>query len=266
VYEVTVIGALALAIAVTFPTPVPPDVSHLARGYHVTPHGCVVVNVQRTPLPPQPPSDPRVRGWFPGHPDAYDAYVANYAYQLGKYSQAITAYQRALSETKSPQYAADASFRLPLSLALYRAHQIGQAKLIWRTLLAHQQPAGVDPAIAAFLNGQFHDAFVKLAMLPPPFNSVTFGDDGSAYNLQRGLNAAARGNMPGAKKFLGYSVECDSGFQVPHLALGLIAATARDYTTARHEWLAVLEGWDPSTMPGVTNAQYDAIRLLLQYD
>lgn len=103
-------------------------------------------------------------------------------------------------------------------------------------------------------------------MSPPPFNTVTFGDDGSAYNLQRGLNEAAKGNIPGAKTFLGYALECDSMFQVPHLALGVIAAMEHDYVTARHEWLAVLEGWDPSTMPGITPAQYDAIQLLLRYD
>ncbi|HET9392427.1 MAG TPA: hypothetical protein VFO29_02720 [Candidatus Rubrimentiphilum sp.] len=106
---------------------------------------------------------------------------------------------------------------------------------------------------------------MRFAVSPPRFNAATFGDDGSAYNMQRGLNAAAQGDIAAAKTFLGYSVECDSGFQVPHLALGVIAAMEQRFTTARHEWLAVLEGWDPSTGADITTAQYDAIRLLLKY-
>lgn len=240
------LALIFLAAVTTLPKPIPPPTWHLARGYHLNPHGCIVsANQPVVPPPAQATASP---------------------------ATAIASYTRALVQTKESQSSADAQYRLPLSIALYRAGRIHEAKTQWRTLIAHgtsprNPPSKADSATLLALQGRFQDALMQYALSPPPFNQVSFGDSGAAYNLQRGLNAAANNNIGAARRFLGYALECAAGnFQVPHLALAAIAAQNRDFLTARHEWLATLEAWDPSTMPGVTPAQYDAIWLLLHYD
>ena len=233
---------LVLGAALTLPKPVPPSAVHLAPGYHLNAHGCIVATNQHA--------------------------VPSLAQATASPASAIASYTHALAQTKEPQFSADAQYRLPLSIALYRAGRIHEAKTQWRTLIAHGSPSSkADAATSLALQGRFQDALVQYAISPPPFNQISFGDSGAAYNLQRGLNAAANGKTAAARRFLGYALECAGGnFQVPHLALAAMAAANRDYLTARHEWLATLQAWDPSSMPGVTPAQYDAIWLLLRYD
>jgi hypothetical protein len=258
---------VALVAAINLPKPIPPNASRVAPGYRLTAHGCVIANSHSTLPPLLPPSDPRIIKQFTSRPDAYDAYHAKYEASLGHYDQAIIGYRRALQETKLSQYVADPGFRLPLSIVLYRARRVHEAKAEWRTLLEHEgktRHGNIDPGTTSVLKGNFHNAFLEFALSPPPFNEVLFGDDGAAYNLQRGLNAAAQNKIAAAKTFLAYALECDD-FQIPHLMLGIVAALQGRFTEARHQWLADLEDWDPSTMPGLTMAQDDAMHLLLRY-
>lgn len=245
---VTRIAALLLAASLNLPQPVPPRTEGLAAGYHMTPHGCITND---------------------GFASALQRHPAPYADESNE--ARIVRLRRTIAAaagTNQSVLGIDRGYRLPLSIALYRAHHVAEARAAWRDLLSRATPGGAPHAgTRAALAGRFHDALVAYAMSPPRFNRITFGDSGAAYNLQRGLNAAAEGDPAGADRFLNYALECTSFFQVPHLALGVIAAMHRDYTTARHEWLADLEGWDPAPpdSASIEQPQFDAMRLLLRY-
>ena len=183
---------------------------------------------------------------------------------------AATFYRRKLRESQGQnlsQGGVDLGYRMPLSITLYRLHRVAEARAEWHLLLSRRfsQPA-VDAGTRSALAGRFRDALVAYAMSPPGY-SPQARDAGAMYNVQRGLNAAAIGDLTGASTFLNYAIECDPLFEVPHLALGIIAAMRHDLTTARHEWIADLEGTDamPPDTAGPTPAQYDAIRLLLRF-
>lgn len=247
---VTRIAALLIAASLNLPQPVPPRIEGLAAGYHLTPHGCITndnggfaSSLARRPAPYADESN--------------EARIVRLRRTIA-----------ATAGTNEPVYSIDRGYRLPLSIALYRAHRVAEARAAWRDLLSRVTPGGAaDAGTRAALAGRFHDALVAYAMSPPGFNHITFGESGAAYNLQRGLNAAAENDLTSADTFLNYALECTSFFQVPHLALGVMAAMRRDYTTARHEWLADLEGWDPAPpdTASITGAQFDALRLLLRY-
>ena len=247
---VTRIVALLLAASLDLPQPVPPRTEGLAPGYHLTPHGCITNETAQ------------FAAALRAHPDAY-ANETN-----GARIVRLRRTMQSAAQTNQPAWSIDRAYRRPLSIALYRAHRVADARQQWRLLLSGKNAtASADAGTRAALSGRFHDALVAYAMEPPGFNQITFGDSGAAYNLQRGLNAAARNDLTAADTFLNYSVECSTFFPVPHLALGVIAAMRRDFTTARHEWLADLEGWDPAPpdTASITGAQYDAVRLLLRY-
>jgi hypothetical protein len=243
---------IVLATALNLPQPVPPVTDGLAPGYHLTPHGCITAEQD---------------GAFA----AANALQQRRSAVAARYEADPESFLRALRNAQHENrstWDTDLTIRLPFSIVLYRRHRIDEAMAQWRVLLSHQGRSGeVDAGTRAALGGRFHDSLVAYALSPPPFNHVTFGDSGAAYNLQRGLNAAARSDLADAHTFLGYALECSDIFQVPHLALGVIAAMDHDFTTARHEWLADLEGWDPSPpdTASVTVPQYDALRLLLRF-
>ncbi len=242
------IAALLLAATLNLPEPVPPRTQGLVAGYHLNAHGCIT-NVDAGSF--------MRRGGSP--------------YDSESNAARITRLRRGIhleNETNQSRLGIDLAYRMPLSVALYRTHRVVEARRAWRFLLARDTYATSPHAgTQAALEGKFHDALVAYAMSPPRFNMVTFGDSGAAYNLQRGLNAAARNDLAGAETYLNYSIECSPFFHVPHLALGVIAAMRHDFTTARHEWLADLEGWDPSSpdSAAIATPQYDAMRLLLRY-
>lgn len=247
---VTRVAALMLAASLNLPQPVPPRTDGLAPGYHLTPHGCITNQSE-------------------SFASALRQRPAPYADETNAARIArLRAKLREVAGTNQSTWGIDRAYRLPLSIALYRAHHVAEARSVWRDLLSRAAPGGAaHPGTRAALTGRFHDALVAYAMEPPAFNAITFGDSGAAYNLQRGLNAAAENDLPSADTFLNYALECSIFFQVPHLALGVIAAMHHDYTTARHEWLADLEGWDPAPpdTASITQPQFDAIRLLLRY-
>ncbi len=248
------LAALTLTASLQLPQPVPPQTEGLAAGYKLTPHGCIA-NV-RTPTAFEY-ANMRLR--------------ARASQGISSDADAILFYRRKIRETAHRNESVggvDLGYRIPLSIALYRTHRVPEARAEWRLLLARQisEPA-VDAGTRDALAGRFHEALIAYAMSPPGFNPITFRDSGAAYNLQRGLNAAARADVASAETFLNYALECSPFFQVPHLALGVMGAMRRDFTTARHEWIADLEGWDPAPpdTAGPTPAQYDGIRLLLRY-
>jgi hypothetical protein len=239
---------IALAAALNLPQPVPPVTEGLANGYYLTPHGCIASVSDEGPF-------------------AAANFRRRRATQLGYDDPTVLESKlRAAQHENHTEHDVDLGIRLPLSIALYRKHRVPEAMAQWRILLRHER-TDADAGTRAALDGRFHDAFVAYALAPPGFNPITFRENGGAYNLQRGLNAAARDDLNGAVTFLGYAVECSYMFQVPHLALGVIAASHRDFTTARHEWLADLEGWDPAPpdTAGITGAQFDAVHLLLKF-
>jgi len=119
-------------------------------------------------------------------------------------------YLRALREAQQENrstWNTDLTTRLPFSIALYRAHRVREAMPQWRVLLSRERAGELDAGTRAALHGRFHDSLVAYALSPPPFNQVTFGDSGAAFNLQRGLNAAARSDLTDAGTFLGYTLE-----------------------------------------------------------
>jgi hypothetical protein len=243
---------IVLATALNLPQPIPPVTYGLAPGYHLTAHGCITAE----------------QGGAFAAANALQrrrsALAARYNADPESY---LLALRNAEHENRST-WNTDLTIRLPFSIVLYRAHRIDEAMAQWRVLLSHlDRGYEVDAGTRAALDGRFHDSLVAYALSPPPFNHTTFGESGAAYNLQRGLNAAARSDLAEARTFLGYALECSDIFQVPHLALGVIAAMDHDLTTARREWLADLEGWDPSPpdTASIVVPQYDALRLLLKF-
>jgi len=66
---------------------------------------------------------------------------------------------------------------------------------------------------------------------------------------------------------LNYALECDVNMPEPHLTLGILALMNRDMTTARHEFLANLEGGaaQPPDTASIWATQYDALWILLKY-
>jgi hypothetical protein len=247
------LAALAIAASLNLPQPVPPRTDGLAAGYALTPHGCIANGSTPTAFELE---NLRLR--------------ARAAQGIQSDDDAILFYRRKLRESEHANVSAggvDLGYRLPLSIALYRAHRIAEARAEWQVLLSRKlsQPA-MDAGTRNALAGRFADALIAYAMAPPGY-SPQARDAGAMYNLQRGLNAAAVENPAEATTFLNYAIECDPFFEVPHLALGVIAAMQHDLTTARHEWIAALEGGDaaPPDTAGPTQAQYDAIRLLLRF-
>jgi tetratricopeptide (TPR) repeat protein len=209
-----------------------------------------------------------VRCLHDGFPSSYDTCQAHNALVRGDYSDAIRLYERALTETRGENLSSwniDLTIRMPLSDALYRAHRIHEAKVLWRSLIAGKAQ---DDGTNAVLANNFHSALVAYATSPPGFNYIFFRESGAAYNLQRGMNAAALDDIANARRFLEYSLECSDMFSVPHLMLGVLDAKDGDYTSARREWLADIEGGepDPPDTASITSAQYDAMRLLLRFD
>ncbi|HEY6237239.1 MAG TPA: hypothetical protein VIW69_19205 [Candidatus Elarobacter sp.] len=244
---------MAVAASLNLPQPVPPVTAGLAEGYRLTPHGCIANARALTAFELE---NARLR--------------ARASQGITTDDDAVTFYRRKLRETEHENVSAgsvDLGYRMPLSIALYRTHRVAEARAEWRLLLTRQvlQPA-VDAGTRSALAGRFRDALIAYAMSPPGY-SPQARDAGAMYNLQRGLNVAAGGDLSGARTFLNYAVECDPFFEVPHLALGVIAAVRHDLTGARHEWIADIEGADaaPPDTAGPTQAQYDAIRLLLRF-
>lgn len=221
-----------------------------------------------------PPDDARTKAayGFAQFPSAYDSYSARYYAARKQFDSALKYYRAAIGkEAKENLTQGSRDFtRLAYSILLYRLHHVADAKMQWRILIAggKRWRKIPDDATNLALAGHFHEALVQYAMSPPGFNPTTFGESGAAFNLQRGLNAAAVNDIPGASTYLGYALECSFFFQVPHLALGVIFAMKGDFTSARHQWLADLEGSDPSPpdTAGISAAQYDALYLLLRYD
>ena len=254
----------------------------LAPGYHRTAHGCVTNGrgaSSRQMAPAQNLQSPQAQikkqciksKSFPSlYPScAGDAYLAH-----GQYATAAQYYQQALQLTSKENVTPGTInlSRLSYSIALYRAHNIPQTKAQWRTLL--NAPAGnpapaMLPGTADALAGRFSPALAAYAKsAPAPSNPIEFQDSGASGNFQRALNAAAAGNVKATRTYLNYSLECSPDFEAPHLLLGVIAAMNNDFTTARHEWLAVLQngGAQPGDTADVLPSQFDAIRLLLRYD
>lgn len=95
-----------------------------------------------------------------------------------------------------------------------------------------------------------------------------FLDSGALYNLQRGLNAAAQGKYEDARRYLGYASECSDNLDAPHLVLGVIDVMNGDVRAASLQWVTALEGRVPVPPPpmGITQAQGDALTLLLRYN
>ncbi len=279
------IAVLVLA-TLNLPPAVPPETKGLAAGYSMTSHGCITnsgygrpvdaaavrqAQLDATRLSPDDPETKKEYG-FAQYPSQYDSYSARYYAARRRYDRALTYYRAAIGkEAKDNLTQGSRDFtRLAYSILLYRLHHIADTKAQWRILVEGGKKwiKVPDAATRLALGGHFHEALVQYAMSPPGFNPVTFRDSGAAYNLQRGLNAAAVNDIPRAWTYLGYALECTPFFQVPHLALGVIFAMKGDFTSARHEWLADLEGGDPEPpdTAGITGAQYDALSLLLRYD
>jgi len=272
--------------ALTLPPAVPPETKGLAPGYFLIAHSCVTnsrnplrisaaaavqeAQLQSTQLSPDDPRAKRLYG-LATNPSGYYGYAARYYAARNNYDRAATFYARALKALLKENVAPGSVdlMRLSMSIALYRAHRIRETKPLWRLLVAPRSrfTASPDDATRAALDKRFHDALIRYARTPQGFNMV-FQDNGAAYNLQRGLNAAATNDIPDARKFLGYSLECSAFFPVPHLILGVIDAMDSDYTAARHEWIVDLEGGepDPPDTAGLMTAQYDALYLLLKFD
>jgi tetratricopeptide (TPR) repeat protein len=282
-YFMRIIAMLVLA-TLNLPPAIPPETKGLVAGYYMTPHGCItnrgyrpmvttttLLQLEAARLSPDDPQA-KIAYDYAQFPSAYDSYSARYYASRGQFDQALRHYRVAIEkEAKENVTQGSRDFtRLAYSILLYRLHHVAEAKAQWRTLIegGKKWTKIPDSATAAALVGHFHEALVQYAMSPPSFNPVTFGDSGAAYNLQRGLNAAAVNDIPRASTYLGYALECAPFFQVPHLALGAIAALKNDFTTSRHEWVATLEGWDVAspTSAGITVAQYDAMYLLLKFD
>lgn len=247
------IAALTIAASLNLPQPVPPATAGLAGGYHLTPHGCI--------------ADARTPSEFEIENLRLRARAAR---GITSDDDAIRFYREKIRESAHRNESAggvDLGLHMPLSITLYRQHRVAEARAEWRLLLSRAvlQPAE-DAATRHALAGRFQDALIAYAMSPPGY-SPQARDAGAMYNLQRGLNAAALGDRTGASTLLSYAIECDPIFEVPHLALGIIAAMRHDLTTARHEWIAVLEGGDagPPDTAGPTRAHYDAMRLLLRF-
>ncbi len=276
---------LVLSVGITLPQPISPTARGLPSGYAINSHGCVVATLgpsayarhlmREGKLPPKTPAPPTASRMtqlygFTAYPGVYDSQVAHYYDDLGDKQRAVTFYRRALAKIGNENVSAGSIdvIRLRLSILLFRLHKVAEAKAHWRILVSRRSKFEniPDEGTREALRQRFHEALKQYALSPPPYNQVSFGESGAEYNLQRGLNAAARGDLTKGGQLLEYSLECSPFFQVPRLALGVIEAVKNDFTTARHEWLATLEGYDPAPDSGVTIAQYDAIYLLLKFD
>jgi hypothetical protein len=266
------VAALYL-VAVALPTPVPPETAGLAPGYHLNPHGCIVSANEPRPisfsLNPRPVDNsvgepPEFSKKYPGVHDTYLAELANWN---GDFNRAVILWKKVMNESKNEaSWTMDAEYRLPLSISLYQAGRKREARAQWQ-LLARDGRYTSDDGTRLAIAGDFRASLRAFAVSPPGFNPITFRESGAAFNLQRGLNAAAIGQLRDARQYLGYALECMPFFQVPHLILGVIAMSSHDVVTARKEWLLALEGWDPAPpdIAGVTGAQLDALALLTRY-
>ena len=146
-----------------------------------------------------------------------------------------------------------------------------EAETEWQGLVyryaSQMTSEAADHATSLVLARRFTEALHAYAVNPPGFNQGIFGDSGAAYNLQRGMNAAARGDTVNATRYLTYALECSPNFSVAHLVLGVVYLQGGNVSAARREWIADLEGGeaDPPDTASVLGSQYDAMRLLLRY-
>lgn len=145
---------LVIAAALALPQPVPPETAHLALEYHLTPHGCIAGDLLR---------EMKAVGTLM---QRRETRLSNPA-----------ARERELADTEHRNVAVggvDAGIRLPLSIALYRAHRLQEAKAQWRTLLRRTPQYGrvdhatqlalreAQPPDTAGLNGAQFDGIALL--------------------------------------------------------------------------------------------------------
>jgi tetratricopeptide (TPR) repeat protein len=268
-YVFSLLLVLVAISATPLPSPSPPEAPPSNSGYYLNAHQCVVnLKYPYTRVG-------HIRCMVvPGHPSVTVLCEAGNAYRAGDYAAAAALYRRALKAARPEHYTQwdiDLNINLPLSMSLYRAGHLREAEVEWRALLARHAsqiaPQGSDSGTSLVLMGRLPEAFWAYAINPPGFNQGIFGDSGAAYNLQRGLNAAARGDAAAARRYLTYALECSPDFSVAHLILGVVYLQDGNVSAARREWIADLDGGeaDPPDTASILGAQYDAMRLLLRY-
>lgn len=237
---------LAIVAVLALPTVPAPDLRAAGPGGLRTAHGCVI----------------SLRNAFPGAQAALDDAPGKNAKTDAQW------YERELHSLKAPSQRIDYLVRQPLSIAYYRLHRVHEAAALWRLILSNPYyGAQIHAGTLAVMRGEFGSAFVRYARSPFGFDPVYY-DTGAAYNLQRGLNAAATANYRAAETFLRYSAECSASFQEAPFMIGILDAMQHRFTSARHEWLKTLQNREPEPpdTAGITPVQLDAIRLLLHYD
>lgn len=189
--------------------------------------------------------------------------------------KAIAEYRAAAAlprpEGSQPSYH-DLVTRLPLSVALYRAHRIAEARAQWRTMLAdriadakrYQMQLPPQPPAADLLAQRRLDLLAERA---EPDWWPGFFDTGAGQHMVRGSDAAQRGRVAAAAFEWRCAVRASPEFQPAHLMLGYVAALRGDTAAAKNEWIAALEGvqYGPGDMFAITKWQYDAMAALLRY-
>lgn len=267
--------------------PMPPD-------FHRDRFGCYVPNVP-APVVTAPPISaaqalaPRVRptaivsssgGFvrksFSGQDElSYRLLRANYFREQHDPDKEIAEYRLAAATPRAdgeqPSYH-DLVTRVPLSVTLYRAARLAEARDEWRRVLAdriadaknyHTALPRQPPAIELIARGRLDLVAGRevVGWWPGYF------DSGAGQHMVRGLEAAKQRRYTAAAAEWRIAAQCSARFELPHLMLGYVSALNGDLEAAKNEWVATLEGVEPGPgdMQGITAAQFDAMEALLHY-
>lgn len=285
---VLAMSSATCALAATDPANYP-----LPSGIHRDRFGCYVPDVP-TPTVTAPPISaaaalaPRVqptvvvvsqggfvRKAYSGQDElAYRRLRAQYFIQQHDLPAAIEEYRLAVAtprtEGAQPSYH-DLVTRLPLSVLLYRAGRIAEARNEWRTMLsdrvADAQKYHVtmpsEPPTVQLLAQRRLDVLADREM---PGGWAGFYDTGAGQHMARGYQAAQRRDDAGAVAEWRCAAKASPQFELPHLMLGYVAALRGDARTAQREWIATLEGSQPGPgdMMSITAWQFHAMEALLR--
>ena len=239
-------SSLTGAVAETDPAryPMPP-------GFHTDRNGCYVRNVPGPAIRP------------------------HYVLQRHDVAAAIAEYRIAAATPRTvgsqPSYH-DLVTRLPLSVLLYRAGRVTEARGEWRTMLSNRiadaKKFGTatpdQPPALRYLAQRRLD---MLAEREIPGGWAGFYGTGAGQHVARGFQAAKRGDVARAAAEWRCAAKASPEFEAPHLMLGYVAVLGGDIRTAKREWIATLEGFqsEPGDMMSITAWQFDAMEALLRY-
>jgi hypothetical protein len=207
---------------------------------------------------------------------AYRRIRAQYFLQQHDVPAAIREYRLAAATARTagdqPSYH-DLVTRLPLSVLLYRAGRITEARTEWRAMLSdrvedakrYRMPALTPQPPAVDLLAQRRlDALADREL---PGGWAGFYNTGAGQHMARGFQAVKRGDDARAVAEWRCAAQASPEFEAPHLMLGYAAALRGDVRTAKREWIATLEGFNggPGDMMSITGWQFDAMDALLRY-